>query len=103
MKETEINEFIQYKSGFQSGKDEIIELTRLGKILNFDNVKEELPTFFEYGYKDAIEYFSKQVSNGIDIATIRTKDVVKEMFIERVIKHNRENGESISMSSFKIR
>lgn len=59
-------------------------------------------TWHDFGYKDALEFYSKAISKNIDIATIRVKDVVKELFSKRVIKYNIEKNKEIPISKFRF-
>jgi len=103
MEEIITNELIQYKSGFCAGKNEIVELIRLGKIIDFNNmVNDESTQWYDFGYRDAIEYFSNMIEKNIDITTIRVRDVIKELFSKRVIMYNQENKKEVPISTFKI-
>lgn len=103
MQEEITNELIQYKTGFMGGKNEVVELTRLGKTITFD--KEENPQsteWYEFGYRDAVEYFCDLISKNVDIAAVRVRDVVKELFAQRVIKYNSEKEKEVPISTFRI-
>ncbi len=103
MDEIITNEFIQYKTGFSNGKNDFIEFTKLGKQIHLDNQEEKVTTeWYDFGYKDAIEFFSEAMNHSIDITTIRIKDVVKEQYIKRVILQNSENQKKTPMSTFRM-
>lgn len=104
MEEITTNELIQYKTGFTDGKIDIMELTRLGKVFELNNSVDNTPSieWYDFGYKDAVEYFSEQLNKNVDIATIKVRDVVKELFSKRVIMYNLEKGKEIPISTFKI-
>lgn len=104
MEEIMTNELIQYKAGFIDGKNEIIELTRLGKIIDFNNQVAKTSTdWYDFGYKDAIDYFSDMVNKNMDIANIRVRDIVKDLFSKRVIMYNSLKKQEIPISTFKIK
>lgn len=103
MEEQFTNELIQYKTGFQSGKDEVIELTRLGKVISLNEETEKMEeSWYDFGYRDAIDFYFEKINEGIDIAEIRTRDVVKELFAKRVIKYNLENNREVPISTFRM-
>ncbi|MCI8466798.1 MAG: hypothetical protein HFI08_01185 [Bacilli bacterium] len=97
------NELIQYKTGFTKGKNDVIELAKLGKKINLFDIEEiEMTLWYRYGYYDAIEYFTKIWQNNEDITSIRVRDVVKTCFANRLILHNKEQKENIPMTTFKL-
>ncbi len=103
MDEIITNEFIQYKMGFTNGKNDIIELTRLGKIIDSKVPVDKISTEWAiYGYKDAIEYFSEAMNQGIDVAAIRVRDVVKEIFPKRVVQYNTGSSQELPISTFRV-
>lgn len=102
MQEEITNELIQYKTGFVEGKNEVIELTRLGKTITFDKEEPQSTEWYEFGYRDAVEYFCDLMSKNVDIATVRVREVVKELFAQRVIKYNSEKVEEVPISTFRI-
>ena len=103
MKDINTNEFIEYKTGFIDGKHKVIELIKLGKMINFEKKDDfKLPLFYEFGYKDGIEFYSNQVFNNKDILNIRIRDVIKDLFIKRVIEYNSENDKELPINKFRI-
>lgn len=103
MENLNTNEFIEYKTGFIDGKHKVIELIKIGKIINFEKECDfKFPLFYEFGYRDGIEFFSNQILNDIDLSSIRTRDVIKELFIKRVIKYNSENNKEVPINKFRI-
>ncbi len=102
MEEIITNEFLQYKAGFINGKNDVIEFTRLGKIIDLkEKTKIKSITWYSFGYQDAIEYYLKILDKSVDIVTIRVKDVIKESFSKRVLEYNLNKGTDISMGIFK--
>lgn len=103
MEEQITNELIQYKTGFIAGKNDIIELAKLGKVINLNELEKTSSTeWYDFGYQDSIDYFSNQLSKNNDILTIRVSNIVKELFTKRVIEYNSKKGQEIPMSTFKI-
>lgn len=106
MEEIVTNEYIQYKSGFIGGKSEIIDYLNLGKIVNIYEDTEEINSFkswFEYGYEDGFNYFSNLINNGkYNFDDINIMKVIKDCYIKRVLKHNKEKNGKIVIAKYKI-
>ena len=105
MKTIITDEWIQYKSGFISGKKAIVEAFKLGKILNLneESTEEIQATWYAFGFQDGFAYFSKLIDdNMLDLANINTKEIIVEAFKKRVIEYNQEKQEEISIGKFRM-
>lgn len=103
MEEIITNELIQYKTGFIHGKNDFLEFTRLGKVIDLEvKEAEATPEWYAFGYQDAIEFFSNATNQNVDIATIRVKEVIKEQYLKRVMLYNSENQKETPISTFRM-
>lgn len=104
MKEIITDEFIRYKSGFISGKNEVIELFKLGKLINLNKKNENRTlSWHDYGFEDGFEYFFTLFkNNNFNLDDINMRKLVKESFLKRVIKINQSGDKKISVSKFKM-
>lgn len=104
MKEIITDEFIRYKSGFISGKNEVIELFKLGKLVNLNKKTENrILSWHDYGFEDGFEYFFTLFkNNNFNLDDINMRKLVKESFLKRVIKINQSGDKKISVSKFKM-
>lgn len=104
MKEIIIDEFIRYKSGFISGKNEVIELFKLGKLINLNKKNENRTlSWYDYGFEDGFKYFFTLFKdNNFKLDDINMRILVKESFLKRVIKINQSGDKKISVSKFKM-
>ncbi len=106
MKEIITDEFIQYKTGFLSGKNEIVESFKLGKVIDLNKEK----TYFlqennwcSYGFLDGFTYFTNLIDNNeLDLEKLNMRKIVKECFINRVIQMNQIQGNEISIGKFRM-
>ncbi len=99
------DEWIQYKSGFISGKNAIVEAFKLGKILNLNekSTQEIQATWYTFGFQDGFAYFSKLIdTNRLDLANINTKEIIAEAFKKRVMEYNQEKQEEIPIGKFRM-
>lgn len=104
MKEIITDEFIRYKSGFISGKNEVIELFKLGKLINLNKKNENRTlSWHDYGFEDGFKYFFTLFKdNNFKLDDINMRILVKESFLKRVIKINQSGDKKISVSKFKM-
>ena len=104
MEEIITDEFIRYKSGFISGKNEVIELFKLGKLINLNKKNENrILSWHDYGFEDGFEYFFTLFkNNNFNLDDINMRKLVKESFLKRVIKINQSGDKKISVSKFKM-
>lgn len=104
MKEIITDEFIRYKSGFISGKNEVIELFKLGKLINLNKKNENRTlSWYDYGFEDGFKYFFTLFKdNNFKLDDINMRILVKESFLKRVIKINQSGDKKISVSKFKM-
>lgn len=104
MEEIITDEFIRYKSGFISGKNEVIELFKLGKLVNLNKKTENrILSWHDYGFEDGFEYFFTLFkNNNFNLDDINMRKLVKESFLKRVIKINQSGDKKISVSKFKM-
>lgn len=104
MEEIITDEFIRYKSGFISGKNEVIELFKLGKLVNLNKKTENrILSWHDYGFEDGFEYFFTLFkNNNFNFDDINMRKLVKESFLKRVIKINQSGDKKISVSKFKM-
>ncbi len=104
MKEIITDEFIRYKSGFISGKNEVIELFKLGKLINLNKKNENRTlSWYDYGFEDGFKYFFTLFKdNNFKLEDINMRMLVKESFLKRVIKINQSGDKKISVSKFKM-
>lgn len=104
MKEIITDEFIRYKSGFISGKNEVIELFKLGKLINLNKKNENRTlSWYDYGFEDGFKYFFTLFKdNNFKLDDINMRKLVKESFLKRVIKINQSGDKKISVSKFKM-
>ncbi len=104
MKEIISDEFIRYKSGFISGKNEVIELFKLGKLINLNKKNENRTlSWYDYGFEDGFKYFFTLFKdNNFKLDDINMRILVKESFLKRVIKINQSGDKKISVSKFKM-
>lgn len=104
MKEIISDEFIRYKSGFISGKNEVIELFKLGKLINLNKKNENRTlSWYDYGFEDGFKYFFTLFNdNNFKLDDINMRILVKESFLKRVIKINQSGDKKISVSKFKM-
>ena len=104
MKEIVSDEFIKYKAGFISGKHEIIELFKLGKLINSkSNSGNQKKSWYNYGYEDGFNYFFVLLkNNNFNFEEINIRNVIKESFLKRVIKINQNENKEIPVTKFKM-
>lgn len=103
MEEIITNELIQYKTGFVQGKNDLVELTKLGKYIDINTQETNMPSlWYAYGYQDAISYFSNKLKNHEEINNLRVRDILKTCFAKRVLMHNAKNHEEKPVSTFKL-
>lgn len=104
MEEIITDEFIRYKSGFISGKNEVIELFKFGKLVNLNKKNENrILSWHDYGFEDGFEYFFTLFkNNNFNLDDINMRKLVKESFLKRVIKINQSGDKKISVSKFKM-
>lgn len=104
MKEIISDEFIRYKSGFISGKNEVIELFKLGKLINLNKKNENRTlSWYDYGFEDGFKYFFTLFKdNNFKLDDINMRILVKESFLKRIIKINQSGDKKISVSKFKM-
>lgn len=104
MKEIISDEFIRYKSGFISGKNEVIELFKLGKLINLNKKNENRTlSWYDYGFEDGFKYFFTLFKdNNFKLDDINMRILVKESFLKRVIKINQSGDKKILVSKFKM-
>ncbi len=106
MDEIITDEFIQYKTGFLSGKNEIIEAFTLGKVMDFNRkdayfLQEE--TWYYYGFLDGFTYFSDLIDEGkLDLEKLNTRKIVKECFTNRVMQENQRVDKEIPIGKFRM-
>lgn len=99
------DEFIQYKTGFISGKNAIVEAFTLGKVLNLNekSTEEVQTTWYAFGYQDGFKYFSLLIDNNrLDLANTNTKEIIAEAFEKRVMEYNQETQEEIPIGKFRM-
>ena len=105
MEELITEEFISYKTGFIAGKQKVVEMFKLVKQLDLNTVEdiETQKDWYLYGELDGTEYFSEKfMLPNFDLATVNTKEVVKEKFVERVMKINQNEASSIPIGKFRV-
>lgn len=105
MKEIITDEFLQYKTGFISGKGIAVEIYKLGKMMDFNKINqpENDKNWYFYGKLDGTKYFlEKFLLPDFDLATVNTKEVVTEKFVERVTEMNQNEASSIPIGKFRM-
>ena len=106
MQEIITNELIRYKAGFIDAKGRILVNYKVGKVIELNKIEEEndvIDVWYSYGYEDAVIYFSKLIDeNKLNLENIKTNEIVKECFTERVLKVNEENKKEIPAVKFRM-
>lgn len=109
MEEIITNELIAYKSGFISGKHNVLELLMTNNIdaieLASDDLQED--NWFSYGYQDCLQYFlnsylqNKMIAPKL-LAQETFQEILRECFTKRVLQYNQENNTAISVTKYKL-
>lgn len=106
MQEIITNELIRYKAGFIDAKGRILVNYKVGKVIELNKIEEEndvIDVWYSYGYEDSLNYFSKLIDeNKLDLENIKTNEIVKECFIKRVLKVNKDEGKEIPAVKFRM-
>lgn len=103
------NEFISYKSGFLSGKQQIVESFKLGKIINLNKEAEKedldnLSFWYDLGYEDGLRWYSNIIFKDSNwyIKREQLNEIILECFGARVQTINEQEDLQIPVFKFRI-
>lgn len=99
------DEFIRYKAGFISGKWDIIEAYKLGKIINPKEILEESnnSSWYNRGYEDGFNIYATMIDNGsLDLTLNNDNELINEGFLNRTTIVNKEEGSEVPFVKFKL-